>query len=177
MKAVILIPMALFALFGSSRHLVVGADSATAAILAAYGALHYAAYWVLRVPPYHWYYTHQVVAAVRIQRDRAGVRVDDREPVVAGAQVDLGRQVLAFGDHAEGAVEQGGGRQDGAVLAVARAARQGLLRRLPVVARAGHPVLQVGTPLTVRAHAFSETAREKILAAGGLLNYTRERAG
>src|SRR5210317_2542660 len=30
----ILIPMALFALFGSSRHLVVGADSATAAILA-----------------------------------------------------------------------------------------------------------------------------------------------
>ena len=29
----ILIPMALFALFGSSRHLVVGADSATAAIL------------------------------------------------------------------------------------------------------------------------------------------------
>jgi high affinity sulfate transporter 1 len=31
----ILIPMALFALFGSSRHLVVGADSATAAILAA----------------------------------------------------------------------------------------------------------------------------------------------
>ena len=31
----ILIPIALFALFGSSRHLVVGADSATAAILAA----------------------------------------------------------------------------------------------------------------------------------------------
>jgi len=31
----LLIPMALFALFGSSRHLVVGADSATAAILAA----------------------------------------------------------------------------------------------------------------------------------------------
>ena len=31
----ILIPMALFALFGSSRHLAVGADSATAAILAA----------------------------------------------------------------------------------------------------------------------------------------------
>ena len=31
----ILIPMTLFALFGSSRHLVVGADSATAAILAA----------------------------------------------------------------------------------------------------------------------------------------------
>jgi SulP family sulfate permease len=31
----ILIPMVLFALFGSSRHLVVGADSATAAILAA----------------------------------------------------------------------------------------------------------------------------------------------
>jgi SulP family sulfate permease len=31
----ILIPMALFALFGSSRHLVVGADSATAAILGA----------------------------------------------------------------------------------------------------------------------------------------------
>ena len=31
----IFIPMALFALFGSSRHLVVGADSATAAILAA----------------------------------------------------------------------------------------------------------------------------------------------
>ena len=30
-----LIPTALFALFGSSRHLVVGADSATAAILAA----------------------------------------------------------------------------------------------------------------------------------------------
>ena len=30
----ILIPMALFAIFGSSRHLVVGADSATAAILA-----------------------------------------------------------------------------------------------------------------------------------------------
>jgi MFS superfamily sulfate permease-like transporter len=30
-----LIPMALFALFGSSRHLVVGADSATAAMLAA----------------------------------------------------------------------------------------------------------------------------------------------
>jgi SulP family sulfate permease len=30
-----LIPMALFAIFGSSRHLVVGADSATAAILAA----------------------------------------------------------------------------------------------------------------------------------------------
>jgi MFS superfamily sulfate permease-like transporter len=30
-----LIPMALFALFGSSRHLVVGADSATAAIMAA----------------------------------------------------------------------------------------------------------------------------------------------
>src|SRR5262252_6328225 len=30
-----LLPMALFALFGSSRHLVVGADSATAAILAA----------------------------------------------------------------------------------------------------------------------------------------------
>lgn len=30
----ILIPMALFALFGSSRHLVVGADSATAAMLA-----------------------------------------------------------------------------------------------------------------------------------------------
>src|SRR5262245_4538968 len=29
-----LIPMALFAIFGSSRHLVVGADSATAAILA-----------------------------------------------------------------------------------------------------------------------------------------------
>ena len=31
----ILIPTALFAIFGSSRHLVVGADSATAAILAA----------------------------------------------------------------------------------------------------------------------------------------------
>src|SRR3974377_440019 len=31
----ILIPMALFALLGSSRHLVVGADSATAAIMAA----------------------------------------------------------------------------------------------------------------------------------------------
>jgi MFS superfamily sulfate permease-like transporter len=31
----ILIPMALYALFGSSRHLVVGADSATAAVLAA----------------------------------------------------------------------------------------------------------------------------------------------
>jgi MFS superfamily sulfate permease-like transporter len=31
----ILIPMALFAFFGSSRHLVVGADSATAAIMAA----------------------------------------------------------------------------------------------------------------------------------------------
>ena len=31
----ILIPMALYAVFGSSRHLVVGADSATAAILAA----------------------------------------------------------------------------------------------------------------------------------------------
>lgn len=31
----LLIPMALFALFGSSRHLVVGADSATAAIMAA----------------------------------------------------------------------------------------------------------------------------------------------
>lgn len=31
----ILLPMALFALFGSSRHLIVGADSATAAILAA----------------------------------------------------------------------------------------------------------------------------------------------
>jgi SulP family sulfate permease len=31
----ILIPMVLFGLFGSSRHLVVGADSATAAILAA----------------------------------------------------------------------------------------------------------------------------------------------
>src|SRR5262245_13308076 len=31
----ILIPIALFAIFGSSRHLVVGADSATAAILAA----------------------------------------------------------------------------------------------------------------------------------------------
>ena len=31
----ILIPTALFAFFGSSRHLVVGADSATAAILAA----------------------------------------------------------------------------------------------------------------------------------------------
>src|SRR5262249_5107380 len=31
----ILIPTALFAVFGSSRHLVVGADSATAAILAA----------------------------------------------------------------------------------------------------------------------------------------------
>src|SRR5262245_65154062 len=30
-----LVPMVLFALFGSSRHLVVGADSATAAILAA----------------------------------------------------------------------------------------------------------------------------------------------
>src|SRR5262245_13473080 len=30
-----LLPMLLFALFGSSRHLVVGADSATAAILAA----------------------------------------------------------------------------------------------------------------------------------------------
>ena len=31
----ILIPIALFAIFGSSRHLVVGAESATAAILAA----------------------------------------------------------------------------------------------------------------------------------------------
>src|SRR5208337_3282445 len=31
----ILLPMALYALFGSSRHLVVGADSATAAVLAA----------------------------------------------------------------------------------------------------------------------------------------------
>src|SRR6476469_3751322 len=31
----ILIPIAMFALFGSSRHLVVGADSATAAIMAA----------------------------------------------------------------------------------------------------------------------------------------------
>src|SRR5262245_4822281 len=31
----ILIPIALFALFGSSRHLVVGADSATAAVMAA----------------------------------------------------------------------------------------------------------------------------------------------
>ena len=30
----ILIPVAIFAIFGSSRHLVVGADSATAAILA-----------------------------------------------------------------------------------------------------------------------------------------------
>ncbi len=46
----ILIPTALFALFGSSRHLVVGADSATAAILAAglagmasVGSAHYVA--------------------------------------------------------------------------------------------------------------------------------------
>src|SRR3954465_5384937 len=31
----LLLPIALFALFGSSRHLVVGADSATAAIMAA----------------------------------------------------------------------------------------------------------------------------------------------
>src|SRR4051812_16989772 len=31
----IVIPIALFAIFGSSRHLVVGADSATAAIMAA----------------------------------------------------------------------------------------------------------------------------------------------
>ena len=31
----ILLPMTLFALFGSSRHLVIGADSETAAILAA----------------------------------------------------------------------------------------------------------------------------------------------
>jgi len=31
----ILVPMALYALVGSSRHLVVGADSATAAVLAA----------------------------------------------------------------------------------------------------------------------------------------------
>jgi SulP family sulfate permease len=31
----ILLPMSIFAVFGSSRHLVVGADSATAAILAA----------------------------------------------------------------------------------------------------------------------------------------------
>jgi MFS superfamily sulfate permease-like transporter len=31
----LLIPMVLYAMFGSSRHLVVGADSATAAILAA----------------------------------------------------------------------------------------------------------------------------------------------
>ena len=31
----ILLPIAVFAIFGSSRHLVVGADSATAAILAA----------------------------------------------------------------------------------------------------------------------------------------------
>ena len=31
----LLIPMAVFAIFGSSRHLVVGADSATAAIMAA----------------------------------------------------------------------------------------------------------------------------------------------
>ena len=31
---VLILPVALFALFGSSRHLVVGADSATAAILA-----------------------------------------------------------------------------------------------------------------------------------------------
>src|SRR4249920_4244897 len=31
----ILVPSALFAIFGSSRHLVVGADSATAALLAA----------------------------------------------------------------------------------------------------------------------------------------------
>ena len=30
----LILPVALFALFGSSRHLVVGADSATAAILA-----------------------------------------------------------------------------------------------------------------------------------------------
>lgn len=47
----ILIPMALFAVFGSSRHLVVGADSATAAImaaglvgLAATGSTEYVAY-------------------------------------------------------------------------------------------------------------------------------------
>jgi MFS superfamily sulfate permease-like transporter len=35
----ILIPMALFALFGSSRHLVVGADSATAAIMGRIGRI------------------------------------------------------------------------------------------------------------------------------------------
>jgi len=39
----ILLPMALFALFGSSRHLIVGADSATAAILAAAGSPAYVA--------------------------------------------------------------------------------------------------------------------------------------
>jgi hypothetical protein len=35
-------------------------------IVGSYAALHFAAYSLLGVPPYHWYYTHQVIAIVLI---------------------------------------------------------------------------------------------------------------
>ncbi len=37
---------------------------AVAAIVGAYGLLHYLAYSAAKVPPYHWYYLHQMLAAV-----------------------------------------------------------------------------------------------------------------
>jgi len=34
------------------------------AVVAGYGLIHYAAYAILRVPPYHWYYVHAMIAVV-----------------------------------------------------------------------------------------------------------------
>jgi hypothetical protein len=56
-----LLPFCVFAFLG--RNQVV---KKIGVILAAYGLSHYLAYSILRVPPYHWYYIHQVVPCAMI---------------------------------------------------------------------------------------------------------------
>lgn len=54
-----LLPLGLFALWRTPPRVKM-----VTAVLAAYALLHYVAYWILRVPPYHWYYMHQVIVFV-----------------------------------------------------------------------------------------------------------------
>lgn len=56
---VVLVPFALLPVWRMDR-----AGQRAVAALVAYAAVHYAAYSAMGVPPYHWYYIHQIVAIV-----------------------------------------------------------------------------------------------------------------
>ena len=59
--SIVLLPFGLLCLASKDRRV-----QTVAAVLAAYAALHFAAYSTIQVPPYHWYYVSQVVPSVLV---------------------------------------------------------------------------------------------------------------